>query len=125
MSFGNKFKNTYAEETHRTLLRHLWTLLGQGEDADVRTLQQGCYFREKEGTVSTALCDADWRFNYFVRDKAIGCGCLKRPDGWMSMPVRCADNVLVVVEVDEFEHRYNTVHCEIKRLEEIQVSCRY
>lgn len=75
----------------------------------------------KEFTVFEHLAEYDWRLNQFVRDEALKCGTLRRPDGYVDLHVETGSaRVLFVVEVDEFQHRGNSIECEIERLHEIQ-----
>lgn len=82
---------------------------------------RGYQFGAKEHTVFAALINADERFSHFVRDKALGCGTRRRPDAYADIHIEC-QNVLFIIEVDEFEHRGNSPECELTRLEELQVA---
>jgi hypothetical protein len=82
----------------------------------------GFNFGLKERTVFAALIDRDARFSHFVRDKAMGCKTRRRPDAYADLHISCEENVLLVIECDEFEHRRNTPRCELTRLDEIQAA---
>jgi len=79
----------------------------------------GYTFGAKEQAVFTALVNHDFRFSHFVRDKAMGCGTRRRPDAYADLHVN-AGRVLFIVEVDEHQHRMNSVECELGRIQEIQ-----
>jgi hypothetical protein len=81
----------------------------------------GFKFGAKERTVFATLIDRDARFSHFVRDKAMGCGTRRRPDAYADLHISC-ENVLFVIECDEFAHRGNTPRCELTRLDEIQAA---
>jgi len=79
-------------------------------------------YRVKERSVFKYLAGCDWRLNEFVRDQHLGCGVRRRPDGYVNLHINVSTaNILVVLEVDEFFHRGNTVQCELVRLEQIQM----
>jgi hypothetical protein len=65
------------------------------------------------------LAEFDERLNHFVRDVAVGCGVLRRPDGYMDLVITFDKRVMFIVEVDEDFHRRTDVKCELVRLQEI------
>jgi len=77
--------------------------------------------RVKEQKVFDFLASYDPRFAEFVRDTCIGNGSRLRPDGRLVLHVVCGSiRLLLVLEVDEFQHRHYKVECELSRLEIIQ-----
>jgi hypothetical protein len=84
-----------------------------------------CYIRKhykvgsKERTVFAFLAEFDKRLCHFVRDKQLGCGVRRRPDGYMDLVVTFGNRVMFIVEVDEDFHRRIDVKCELVRLQEI------
>lgn len=80
---------------------------------------QGYRHGDKERAVFLALFAHDSRFESFVRDRSLGCGTRRRPDAYADLYMSCG-RVMFVIEVDEFEHRSNSVECEKGRLQEIQ-----
>jgi hypothetical protein len=82
---------------------------------------RGYTFGAKERTVFAALINHDPRFEHFVRDKQIGCGTRRRPDAYADIHISC-QNMLFVIECDEYAHRGNSPECELTRLEEIQAA---
>jgi len=81
----------------------------------------GSTYGEKERTVFAALCEADERFDHIVRDTAIGCGSKRRPDGHLTLPIPCGGGVvMLIIEVDENQHRRYEPSCEFERLQDIQ-----
>jgi hypothetical protein len=65
------------------------------------------------------LADFDDRLSHFVRDKQLGCGVRRRPDGYMDLVITFDTRVMFIVEVDEDFHRRIDVKCELVRLQEI------
>jgi len=81
----------------------------------------GSTYGERERTVFAALCEADERFDHIVRDTAIGCGSKRRPDGHLTLPIPCGGGVvMLIIEVDENQHRHYDPSCEFERLQDIQ-----
>lgn len=81
----------------------------------------GSNFGAKERTVFRYLADRNEMLRHWVRDTPLGCGNRRRPDGYLDLHVMLDSvNVLFVLEVDENQHRYYDVSCELKRLEQIQ-----
>lgn len=78
----------------------------------------GSSYGAKERAVFEFLAAADWRMSNFVRDQALLCGSKRRPDGWVALHA-LAGTTMLVLEVDEGQHRYYNISCELKRLEEI------
>ena len=79
----------------------------------------------KERTVFSFLASFDERFdlqNWTLRDRQMGCGSKRRPDGLMlvnSSASMFTDGVFFILEIDERQHKGNTVECEQARLQEM------
>ena len=50
----------------------------------------------------------------------MGCGTLRRPDGYIDLHVKTKSDVLLVLENDEHHHRANSIECELKRIQDMQ-----
>ena len=66
-----------------------------------------------------------------VRDRQVGCGSKRCPDGGMQLPVALCTElecggapVLFILEVDEHAHVGNTLQCEVVRVHELSDSTR-